>query len=245
MELLDPSNPILVSDSTYVILRDGETPPEVSVAQEAVTVSESAGWALLDVCLPETEPAPVSFHWRAEDLTALMGIDYGGSQLGTTISAGDLCVEMQIPLIDDEVFRHDRAFAVSVFASNDAVIRAPSRTIVHILDDDGPVFEFPVPVFPVDEGVGEATIDVALGLPVATSASVDVTATDGSAAFGEDYQTSRCTAFFAVGSTGGRVSSRSPTILWMKTTRRSPHPGESPGRRNSWIDHRLDRHRRR
>ncbi len=162
VELLDPSNPILVSDSTYVILRDGETPPEVSVAQEAVTVSESAGWALLDVCLPETEPAPVSFHWRAEDLTALMGIDYGGSQLGTTISAGDLCAEMQIPLIDDEVFRHDRAFAVSVFASNDAVVRAPSRTIVHIVDDDGPVFEFAVPIFTVDEGVDEATIDVTL-----------------------------------------------------------------------------------
>ncbi len=60
VELLHPSNPDVITDSTFVILRDGKTPPEISVALEETAASESAGGASLDGCLGGTEADPIT-----------------------------------------------------------------------------------------------------------------------------------------------------------------------------------------
>ena len=203
VDLIHPAGESFDGDSAEVVLRDGPPPRRVFFDQRRVTAAEGGSGAVLEVRLEEAADDDVTVHWRAEDVTALMGVDFGGAEGAALIPEGGLSAEVVVPILDDDVLTSDRLFAVRIFGATGAAVRSPSRALVTIIDDDGPAFSFSTSEYVVSESVGEAVVGVRLSLPVAEPASVDIVAEDDSAVLGEDYLTSVCTVSFAAGATDG------------------------------------------
>jgi len=89
-----------VSDDSESSFTCNESIPTISISD--IIVDESAGSAMVQVCLSEISDLDVTMDYTATDDSAITPGDYTGSLSGDlTIPAGDQCVVLTFTIVDD------------------------------------------------------------------------------------------------------------------------------------------------
>jgi hypothetical protein len=179
--------------SRALIIRDDDF---VDVTVADTQVGEGAK-AKVTVSLSASSLKPVSFHYTTEDGTAKAGQDYTAVS-GTVTTTNSQSID--IPILQDTAAEGAETLTLVLsFVENGRIVR--DRATVTIVDDDAP----PVPIFTatsveVNENPGVvARIPVRLSTPSPTEVRVRVTASDGTALAGTDYQRTSSFLIFAPG----------------------------------------------
>ena len=114
------------------------TPALPTLTINDITVNENAGTATLQICTSSTSTSPITVTYTTSNGTALSSTDYTATTATATIPAGQTCVGVTIPIIDDNISEPTEAFNVTLSNPNGATIADPLG-IVTILDNDTPI----------------------------------------------------------------------------------------------------------
>jgi hypothetical protein len=125
---------ICIKDS-YVTVSGGVNPVLPSININDVTVNENAGTAALQICISEASTSPVKVNYQTSNSSAQSGVDYTVSSGTTTIPAGQLCVTVIVPILDDNTYEPSEMFNVNLSSPNGATI-ADNLATVTITDND-------------------------------------------------------------------------------------------------------------
>jgi hypothetical protein len=110
-------------------------PPVPTLSINDVTVNESAGNAVLQVCLSATSTQQVTVQFATANGTATAGSDYTASTGTVTIPAGQTCANVSVPIINDAVAEPTETFTVNLSSPVNATIGTGTGTVT-INDDD-------------------------------------------------------------------------------------------------------------
>ena len=121
--------------STVICMDSCNSIPTVSISN--VSVNESAGNAVLQVCLSTTSTQQVTVQYATANGTATAGSDYTASNGTATIPAGQTCTTITIPIINDATQESTENFTVNLSNAVNASITAGIGTVT-INDDDQP-----------------------------------------------------------------------------------------------------------
>jgi hypothetical protein len=112
--------------------------PEVQLAADAFAADEADKSADVSFYCATCAYGAATFDWRTVDGTARAGVDYFPASGTVTIPLEAADATVTIQLIDDDVRRRGRAFAVEITAVADGTtLVTPDRATVAIADDDG------------------------------------------------------------------------------------------------------------
>jgi hypothetical protein len=100
-----------------------------------VTVNEDDGTAVLQVCLNTASSQTVSFDYTTADGSAQAGYDYDTVYGTKYISAGNMCTNITVPIVDDNSPESTESLVVNLSNLNNATSADPQGKIT-ILDDD-------------------------------------------------------------------------------------------------------------
>jgi hypothetical protein len=122
----------ICSKDQYVTVGGGAA-PTVSISD--VTVNENAGTASLQICASSTSASPISVQYSTSNGTAASGIDYNTTSSTATIPAGQTCVTVTFPIVDDGNNEPTEVFNVTLSNPSGATIADGAGTVT-ILDND-------------------------------------------------------------------------------------------------------------
>lgn len=131
--------------------------PVFRLGQAAVSVSEADSAVTLSV--QKFGGGSGSVKYRSVNDTAFAGVDYAAVNRTLLFNADETNKTFTIPIANDFVFRHDRRFYVDLTnASAGAIIIAPQRAAVTIVDDDpiGDIDSFLTTALPAPLAAGVA-----------------------------------------------------------------------------------------
>ncbi len=135
--LCDDGDPLTEND---VIQADGCTCAgalPVTLSINDVTVNEDDGVATLDICLDMLSNLDVQVQYITTSGTALAAADFVFGIGTEMILAGNLCISIDVDLVDDAVEEPTEEFTVDLANPINATI-ADGSGLVTILDDDAP-----------------------------------------------------------------------------------------------------------
>ncbi len=112
------------------------TPGLPGISINDVTVNEEDGTATLQVCLTNTSSEDVTVNYSTTNATALEGSDYTATSGIATIPAGELCTDVVVDILDDELGEPTETFSVDIGQAVGGII-TDAKGIVTILDTDG------------------------------------------------------------------------------------------------------------
>lgn len=159
-------------DQTFVLSYVGGTGndltltalPQLSVADTAV--AESGGPATVTFSLDAAAATDVTFDVATADVTATTaGDDYVETDpTGVTIPAGELAVDVTVPVLDDDLDEANETFTVTATNLTGDATTADGQATVTILDDDGsPTIAIDdVTIVEGDAGTSGATFTITL-----------------------------------------------------------------------------------
>ncbi len=132
--LSNPVNGLIPNNSGNVYILDTDVIiPGLSIND--VTVNEEDGNATLNICIDEVTTLDVSTSYFTTDGTALSGSDYQNTVGSTTIFAGETCVQIQVPILDDSLYEETENFIITLNNPVNATL-TDSLGEVTILDTD-------------------------------------------------------------------------------------------------------------
>jgi hypothetical protein len=170
---------LTIDDVTIVEGTDGTTQGLVAVTMRAST----------DQTTPTAFGVDISFDYTIVDGTADSPQDYTSTGGTATIEAGDVSVDLMVPIVADDIDEIDETFTVTISNAVGSVLVEVSGTrnagVVTIEDDDGPP-AIRVMDASVTEG-GTAAITVMLMGCSSGSVSVDYMTENGTATASSDY----------------------------------------------------------
>jgi hypothetical protein len=120
---------------TNVFCIDTCSPPPPSISINSVTVNESVGATVLQVCLSATSSQATTVQYTTANGSALAGSDYTASNGMVTIPAGQTCANVSIPIINDAASESTETFTVNLSSPVNATIGMGTGTVT-INDDD-------------------------------------------------------------------------------------------------------------
>jgi hypothetical protein len=107
-----------------------------SLSINDITVTEGVNpTATLQICASAASTSPITVTYTTSNGTAMMGTDYTTTTATATIPAGQTCVNVTIPIIDDAINEPTETFTVTLTNPSNATI-ADGTGIVTILDND-------------------------------------------------------------------------------------------------------------
>ena len=209
MELYDPAGVRLRHGWTPypdIFIHESDVPPRASLASTSLEVDEDAGIAWVDIALDKPVPGPDSVwvYWNARDGSALTGLDFRQEGGSVEILPGETGASVALHIVNDDLSEPDETVRLALVGGEGVAIGTPRTGVLTIHDDDsGP----PLEVFlarsswSVEEGAGQASVEVRLSRARSTVVTVHLATADGSAQAGEDYQQLDELVTFPVGST--------------------------------------------
>lgn len=175
---------------TITILDDDNT---VQFSSPTVTVVEGTPTLSLTVTRLGGTGAAAQASWRTADGTARVGSDFGPPGWpfpleGTLFwGAGDASPRtVSIPLINDTVVEGAKTFTVSLVSAYGPSL-GPVPTVTVTLNDDDSGIMFEAPGWSAYEGAGAMTIQVNRVGVASVAGTVEWTAVNGTATFGQDF----------------------------------------------------------
>jgi hypothetical protein len=176
------------------------TTPSLSVAD--VTVNEGAGTATLQICASSTSSSPITVVYTTSNGSATSGSDYSATNMTATIPAGQTCVNVTVPIINDTTPEGTETFNVTLSSPTGATIN-DGTSVVTITDNDSaatPVLS--INDVTVTEGVNPtATLQICASSTSSSPMTVVYTTSNGSATSGSDYSATTATATIPAGQT--------------------------------------------
>ena len=109
------------------------TTPTLSIND--ITVNESPGNATLQICASATSTSPITVTYTTSNATAIASSDYTSTTATATIPAGQTCVAVNVPILDDNIAEPTETFNVTLSNPTGATINDDTG-IVTILDND-------------------------------------------------------------------------------------------------------------
>ena len=180
--------------------------PELTI--DDVSVAEDAGNAEFTVTADTTSNIDITVDYATADESATAGGDYTTTTGTLTISAGQLSVTFEVPVIDDSDPEGDETFAVNLSNAQGATIGGgQARGTIKLNDGFTPPPPPPPPPLPVLT-IGDATVDERGGMAVFTvianaeisgTVTVDYATVDDSATAGDDYTSTSGTLTLTAG----------------------------------------------
>ena len=114
---------------------NGVTPTLPTLSINDITVDESPGNATLQICASATSTSPITVTYTTSNGTAIAGSDYTSTTATATIPAGQTCVAVNVPILDDNIGEPTETFTVTLTNPTGATIN-DGTGIVTILDND-------------------------------------------------------------------------------------------------------------
>jgi hypothetical protein len=196
-----------------VVLHDADA--GLSFTNASMIVRRDAGNAVVTVICsnPSVEPVivdsntvPLSVQYSTSDGTALAGVDYLSTSGTLIFTNGNGTNTFLVPIFNNASVVGDRAFNVRLFnPTTPGRLVAPSNQTVTIIDATAG-FRFSQPMYSVNKTDGSATINVFRTGLTDSVATVDFTATNGSAVDGVHYMATNGTLVFTNGITNQTFS---------------------------------------
>ena len=170
----------------------------------AVSVSETAGNALVDVQREGDTNGTTTVQYATTPHSATAGSDYTTTTGTLTFAPGDTTQEISVPITDDAVAEDPESFSVVLSAPSGSTLGGRSSEAVLVEDDDvsASLIEFPTwstSSATVDEGDGTAQIAVVREGFLNGNASVHYASVGGTATSGSDYEPISGTVNFGPG----------------------------------------------
>ncbi|OWY25739.1 hypothetical protein C7N43_31380, partial [Sphingobacteriales bacterium UPWRP_1] len=158
VNLTNPTNANIADPQGVVTILDNDTPPP-SLTINDVTVNENAGTATLQICASAASTSPITVVYTTSNATAQAGLDYTATNQTATIPAGQTCVNVSFPIIDDSNPEPTETFNVNLTNPTNATIADP-QGVVTILDNDTPPPSLTINDVTVNESAGTATLQI-------------------------------------------------------------------------------------
>ena len=177
--------------------------PELSVAN--VTVSETAGKAVVTVSVADDNGDEASVDYDVTAGTAKDGVDYTAVSGTLTWDKGDTDPQkIEIPILNNERDEPDRSFSVVLSNPKKATLGG-STAVVTITDDDAPP-TLTIADLSVSESVvgGKVTISVVMQGSSSQDVAVNYATANGTAVAGQDYTAATGSLSWPAGQTGAR-----------------------------------------
>ncbi|OWY22041.1 hypothetical protein C7N43_09165, partial [Sphingobacteriales bacterium UPWRP_1] len=204
VNLTNPTNATIADPQGVVTILDNDTPPP-SLTINDVTVNENAGTATLQICASSASTSPVSVVYTTANASAQSGLDYTAISTTATIPAGQICVNVTFPIIDDLVAEPTETFNVNLSNPTNATIADP-QGVVTILDNDSPTPTLVINDVTVNENAGTATLQICASATSFLPITVIYTTANASALSGIDYTAISSTATIPAGQTCANVT---------------------------------------
>ena len=202
INLSSPSSGTLVDNQAVLYLVDDDNPPTISITDNS-TSNENAGATNLIVTLSASSSKTVTVDYNSIDATASSGADYTAVSGTITFNPGDNSTNIPISVLADTLDEDDEQLFVNLSNAMNSSI-ADSQGVLTIVDDDL------APSISISNATSadENSVDMVVALSSASgrSVQVDLTASDGSALQGSDFNAYSSTLTFAAGESSKTVS---------------------------------------
>jgi len=162
-----------------------QSPPGISV--KALSVSESAGEAKVEINLSRASSNPVKFSFVTRDNTAKQGQNFYGLYRVSSISAGESTTRIPVTILRDDQREDSETFFVRIFRVDGAELGDSELTVTITDSNSNSSPKLEIEDVTVSESVGFAKLRVTLDRPVEDSAQVDYATQSISAELGVDY----------------------------------------------------------
>jgi uncharacterized repeat protein (TIGR03806 family) len=201
--LSDPVGVTLEKTRAIGTIQDDEAAAGLTVAD--ASADEGDGSTLLDfpVVLAPAATEPVSVSFATQPGTAASDADYAPVSGTLSFAVGENRKVIQVAVLGDSTDEDAEAFQMVLSDPVGAELADGSATGVINDNDEAPTVA--VVDVTVDEGAGEASIQLNLSAESGRVVSVSYATTDGSAAAGSDYEATRGTVTFAPGETAAAI----------------------------------------
>jgi len=177
--------------SALATIKDTDVAGQIKFAPATYSVGEGAGQVKLTVVRTGGTAGGVLVNFATLNGTAVGGEDGLGDfevTSGTlTFNAGNTSATITIDINQDTLAEGNETFQVELLnSSSGGTLVAPTVATVTIVDDES-AFQFSAPTFTVTEGTANAVITVLRTGPLVGQATVNYTATPGTAVAGLDF----------------------------------------------------------
>jgi hypothetical protein len=176
----------------------GNTP---TVSINDVTVNENAGTASLQICASATSTSPITVQYTTSNGTATAGSDYNTTSATATIPAGQTCVTVTFPIVDNTTSEPTELFNVTLSNPSGATIADGAGTVTILDNDSAPAPTVSINDVTVNENAGTASLQICASGTSASPITVQYTTSNGTATAGSDYNTTSATATIPAGQT--------------------------------------------
>jgi uncharacterized delta-60 repeat protein len=194
LQLSGPVNAVLsIPSNSVIVLQDAAA--GLSFTNAAMNVFKNAGSALITVVCsnPSVEPVassntiPLSVHYATANGTALSGIHYTAVSGTLVFTNGIGTNTFTVPILNNGIIDGNHYFSVNLSnPTPPGQLVAPSTQIVTIVDANAG-FSFSSPTYTVLKSAASASITVLRTGNTNTAATVNFSATNGTAVAGTDF----------------------------------------------------------
>ncbi|WP_246755929.1 DUF4082 domain-containing protein [Bradyrhizobium neotropicale] len=125
-----------VPRTVLVTIVDDDSPSTISMADMAVSVSESTPSATLTLLRSGSIDQSATIQFVTSNGSAIAGSDYTASSGTVTFAAGQATQTISVPIINDTAAETDESFSVTLSNPTGATLGAQATTTVSILDND-------------------------------------------------------------------------------------------------------------
>jgi len=181
VNLSNPINGTIADNQGVVTILDNDA-SGISIGD--VTVNESAGTALLTICIDQLNIQNVSVSVITANNSATAPGDYTSVNTVVTIPAGSLCTTLNVPIINDVLVEGTETFFANLSNPINASI-ADNQGVVTILDND--VSAISIGDVTVNENAGTALLNICIDKLNTQNVSVNVITANSSAIAPGDY----------------------------------------------------------
>lgn len=188
--------------NTVSIESDDDGPGVLSFASNSTSISEGGGIAVVTVVREGGSIGTVSVSYATSSLLAVSGSDFAPTTGTLTFGPGVTQQTITVPIVNDSELENDESFTIELTNPTDGALLNYLRRFhtVSIVNDDSPAtIEFAASSTSIAEGAGQAVVTIVRSGNTSSSASVQVSASNGSAASGSDYSFQPSTVTFAPG----------------------------------------------
>lgn len=192
------------SPVTVTLYGSGGSTPSISIGN--VAVAEGVGVANLTVALSAASSSAITVNYATTDGTAVAGSDYVAANGTLTFNPGETSKQLAVIVIDDTASEGSETIIVNLSSPTNATLSVAQGTITINANDAPPIPSISVGNVAVAEGVGVASVTVALSASSASIVTVDFTTANGTAVSGSDYGPASGTLTFSPGETSKLIT---------------------------------------
>ena len=157
------------------------------ISASDVLVNEASGSVTLQICLNQIMSEDVTFVINTVAETAEEGLDYIAIKDQTvTIPAGDLCVPVEVSILDDDLYEGDETFKLNL-SNPSSNISIFTSDVTITIDDDEQIPALNIADITVNEDAGVINLSVVLTGKTGKPVTFTVSTLDETASANIDY----------------------------------------------------------